>query len=57
MRIANVIFWIAIWLAIAINFNALGDPPRLIGEAVIPGALCFATDSVVRRRRKAQNSN
>jgi hypothetical protein len=42
MRIANLIFWIAVWLAIAINFDALGDPPRLVGEAMIPAAVCFA---------------
>jgi hypothetical protein len=57
MRIANLIFWIAVWLAIAINFNALGDPPRLVGEAMIPGTVCFAIDFVLRRRRKAQSSN
>jgi hypothetical protein len=50
-RIINAIFWFGVWLAIAINFNALGDPPRLLGEAVIPALLWFAIDSWLRRRK------
>ncbi len=50
-RIINAIFWFGVWLAIAINFNALSDPPRLLGEAVIPALLWFAVDSWLRRRK------
>lgn len=50
-RIINAIFWLGVWLAVAINFNALGDPPRLLGEAIIPALLCFAIDSRLRRRK------
>ena len=50
-RIINAIFWVGVWLAIAIQFNALGDPPRLLGEALIPAVLAFAIDSRLRRRK------
>ena len=56
MRIANAVFWICIWLAIAVDFNAFDNPARLIGEALIPAVLLFAIDAVIRRRR-TKNSN
>ena len=39
LHVGNAIVWLTIWLAVAIYFHSVGDPPRLIGEAIIPGIL------------------
>ena len=56
LRIANAIFWLAIWLVIAVHFDAMDNPPRMMGEAVIPALLWLAIDFVLRPRR-LKNSN
>ena len=49
LHVGNAIVWLTIWLAVAIYFHSLGDPPRLIGEAIIPGILCCLTALALRR--------
>ena len=53
-RVINVLVWAGIWLAVAVNFNALNDPPRMFGEAIIPAILCFIIDRGLRRRKVAE---
>jgi hypothetical protein len=56
LHVGNAIVWLTIWLAVAIYFNSLGDPPRLIGEAIIPGILWCLTALALREAfRKAAN--
>ena len=49
LHVGNAIVWLTIWLAVAIYFHSLGDPPRLIGEAIIPGILWCLTALALRR--------
>jgi hypothetical protein len=42
MRIGNAIFWVAVLLALAIHFNALHDPGRMLGLAFIPAVMGFS---------------
>ena len=49
LHVGNAIVWLTIWLAVAIYFSSLGDPPRLIGEAIIPGILWCLTALALRR--------
>ena len=49
LHVGNAIVWLTIWLAVAIYFNSLDDPPRLIGEAIIPGGLWCLTALALRR--------
>lgn len=44
LRIANAIFWLAAWLALAVHFNAIDNPLRMFGEAIIPAILWLAID-------------
>ena len=57
LHVGNAIVWLTIWLAVAIYFSSLGDPPRLIGEAIIPGILWCLTALALREafRKKATN--
>ena len=49
MHVGNAIVWLTIWLAVAIYFHSLGHPPRLIGEAIVPGILWCLTALALRR--------
>jgi len=57
MRIANAAFWVAMWIALAVHYQAFSNPWRLTGEAIIPAILAFVVDQVIRRRQSKQNSN
>lgn len=50
-RIVNVLVWLVVWLAVAISYDALGNTPRLMGQAVIPLLLCLVIDRGLRGRR------
>jgi hypothetical protein len=49
MRIGNAIFWVAVLLALAIHFNALHDPSRMMGLAFIPAVMGFLIDLHLRK--------
>jgi hypothetical protein len=50
-RIVNVLVWLVVWLAVAISYDAFGNTPRLMGQAVIPLLLCLVIDRGLRGRR------
>jgi hypothetical protein len=56
-RAINAFFWVAVWVAIAIQYDAFGNSSRLMGEAIIPAILGFVIDSGLRRRQRRPNSN
>ena len=51
LRIVNALLWLAIWFAIAVNFNALSNPPRMMGEGAVLALFWFAIDLALRKRR------
>ena len=50
-RIVNVLVWLVVWLAVAISYDAFGNTPGLMGQAVIPLLLCLVIDRGLRGRR------
>jgi hypothetical protein len=50
-RLINAAIWLAVWIGIAFAFNAFNDPPRLLGEAIIPLILWFLIDWGLRRSK------
>ena len=56
LRIVNAIFWLGVWVAIAIQYSAFNNIPRLLGEGVIPVILAVAIDAGLRRRKNPRNS-
>jgi hypothetical protein len=58
LRIANGIFWLAAWVALAVHFNAIDNSPRMLGQAVVPAILCLAIDFLLTFfLRPSTNSN
>jgi hypothetical protein len=53
MRIGNAIFWVAVLLALAIHFNALHDPGRMLNLAFIPAVAGFLIDLTLRKGQRS----
>jgi hypothetical protein len=56
LRIANAFFWLTVWLAFVVHADALNDPLKMMGHAVIPELLWLIIDIALGRLR-AKNSN
>jgi hypothetical protein len=56
LRIANAIFWLAVWLVFVVHSDALNDPLRMMGHAVVPALLWVVIDLALGRLR-AKKSN
>ena len=46
-RMANAIFWLAVWIGVHFYSSMFGDPARLLGEAMIP-VIWFVIDLALR---------
>ncbi len=46
-RMANAVFWVAVWIGIHFYSSTFGDPARLLGEAMIP-VIWFVIDLALR---------
>jgi hypothetical protein len=53
MRIGNAIFWVAVFLALGIHFNALHDPGLMVSLAFIPGVAGFLIDTALRKPQRS----
>jgi hypothetical protein len=53
MRIGNAIFWGAVFVALAIHFNAIHDPGLLVSLAFIPGVAAFLIDTALRKPQRS----